>query len=90
MDNLHKGLHDLHQLIVQKHGKKSDQPRCLECEGYSHVALGPYENMDEYIERFNELELTWFFEEDQPVLEYKPYNQGETKCLWLCAASALA
>uniref|UniRef100_A0A915HI54 Uncharacterized protein n=1 Tax=Romanomermis culicivorax TaxID=13658 RepID=A0A915HI54_ROMCU len=54
-------------------------------------ALGSYENMDEYIERFNELELTWFFKEDQPVLEYKPYNQGETKCLlWLGAASALA
>uniref|UniRef100_A0A915KLH7 Uncharacterized protein n=1 Tax=Romanomermis culicivorax TaxID=13658 RepID=A0A915KLH7_ROMCU len=28
--------------------------------------------------------------EDQPVLEYKLYNQGETKCLWLGTASELA
>uniref|UniRef100_A0A915KCK1 Uncharacterized protein n=1 Tax=Romanomermis culicivorax TaxID=13658 RepID=A0A915KCK1_ROMCU len=41
-------------------------------------ALGPHKNMDEYIERLNELELTWFFKGDQPVLEYKPYNQNST------------
>uniref|UniRef100_A0A915IRV7 Uncharacterized protein n=1 Tax=Romanomermis culicivorax TaxID=13658 RepID=A0A915IRV7_ROMCU len=53
-------------------------------------ALGPYKNMNEFIERFNELELTWFFKEDQPLLEYKPYNQGETKGVWLGTASKLA
>uniref|UniRef100_A0A915KMB5 Uncharacterized protein n=1 Tax=Romanomermis culicivorax TaxID=13658 RepID=A0A915KMB5_ROMCU len=40
-------------------------------------ALGPFTNLEELIEGFNDMEISWAQDRDKWLLDYKPYPQGE-------------